>query len=114
MDFLRGESNPISSGLPFNRKSVRTIGGMEDPATHLSGWKAVAPLNPPKNISPLGLLKHVHQPVRSSPGRPSALEQLVKVLFAGSSRDIPLFVLIHKLPRSSSRMQSIALPAKPS
>ena len=40
----------------------------------LSGKKANPPLNPPKNISPLGLLKQASQPVKSLPGRPSTVE----------------------------------------
>src|SRR5579864_7835330 len=106
MDFRRGESAPICTGLPNKRKSVRTTGGACEESATLSGKKDVPPLYPPKNISPSGLWKHAPQPVKFGPGSPSAVEKRVNVFNGGLNRAMPLFVLIHRLPFLSSRMQS--------
>ena len=58
MDLLSGEPPPMSTGLPDSRNSVSTTGGVYEGSATLSGWKKVAPLKPPKNISPLRFLKH--------------------------------------------------------
>src|SRR5712692_5535029 len=114
MDFFRGERSPISTSFPDNRNPVRTLGGASAISTILSGWKAVAPLNPPKNISPLGLLKHAPQPVKSGPGSPSAIEKFLNVVRCESNLDTPSLVLIQRSPRLSSRMQLTTLPGRPS
>src|SRR5271167_2010858 len=114
MDSRRGEWPPICTGFPNNRKSVRTIGGAYAESPTLSGKKDVAPLNPPKNISPLGLWKHAPQPVKFGPGNPSAVEKFVNLFDGGLNRATPLFVLIQRFPFLSSRMQPTALPGRPS
>src|SRR5580692_4688487 len=113
MDLRRGEWPPISTGLPDKRKSVRTIGGADEESTTVSGKKDAPPLNPPKNISPLGLWKHAPQPVKFGPGSPSAVEKLENAFFSELNRATPLFVLIQRSP-PSSRMQPTAFPGRPS
>src|ERR1700745_4219339 len=105
MDLRRGDWPPTCTGLPNKRKSVRTIGGAYDESMTVSGKKDVPPLNPPKNISPLGLYKHAPQPVKFGPGKPSAVEKFLNVFDSGSNRATPLFVLIQRLPVLSSRTQ---------
>src|SRR4051794_34129949 len=79
MDSRRGESRPICTGFPNNRKSVRTVGGVYAESRTLSGKKDAPSLTPPKNISPLGLWKHAPQPVKFGPGKPSAVEKFVNL-----------------------------------
>src|SRR5271154_2057956 len=114
MDSRRGELPPICTRLPNKRKSVRTIRGAFEESTALSGKKDVPPLNPPKNISPLGLWKHAPQPVKFGPGSPSAVEKLENAFFSELNRATPLFVLIQRSPTPSSRMQPTAFPGRPS
>src|SRR5580700_12176194 len=114
MDLRRGEWPPNSTGLPDKRKSVRTIGGADEESTTVSGKKDAPPLNPPKNISPLGLWKHAPQPVRFGPGSPSAVEKFENWVLCKLNRATPLFVLIQRLPLWSSRTQPSALPGRPS
>src|SRR5260370_33538343 len=110
MDFSSGKLPPISTGRPDNRKLVRTIGGTYTVSVTASGRNAVAPLKPPKNISPAALLKQAPQPVKSAPGSPSAVEERLNVVLCGSNLGPPLLVLIHRAPWSSSTRQPTALP----
>src|ERR1700733_3941614 len=113
MDFRRGEGDPIVTGLPNKRKSVKTIGGTYEESTTLSGKNEVTPLKPPKNISPLELWKQAAPPVKFGPGSPSAVEKVAKVSSLGSNRATPLLVLIHSLRALSSKMQSTVSPGRP-
>src|SRR5229473_714679 len=105
MDFFRGERSPISTSFPDNRNPVRAMGGASSISTILSGWKAVAPLNPPKYIYPLGLLKQSPQPVKSGPGIPCSIDKFLNVVRCESKLDSPSLVLIQRSPRLSSSMQ---------
>src|SRR5260221_12760758 len=98
MDFSSGELAPTSTECPANWKSVRTRGSGYDVLITLSGKKATPPLNPPNNISPLGLLNQASQPVKSLPGRPSKVEYFVHLSTIASTRDRRRFVLIASMP----------------
>src|SRR3984957_3389100 len=98
MDLLSGDLPPTSTERPASWKSVRTRGNGYDVLMTFSGKKATPPLKPPKNISPLALLKQASQPVKSLPGRPSTVEKFVNLFVTESSLDSPRFVLIQSMP----------------
>src|SRR3982074_3981609 len=89
MDLLRDDPGPTSTAAPDSWKSVRTTGGMYVLTKTSFGWNAVAPANPPKNISPLGLWKQAPHPVKSSPGRASAPGPVWRLVRWGSNVDTP-------------------------
>src|SRR5215472_19192786 len=98
MDRFSGEFPPTPTETPARRKSVKTMGGTNLLGTISRGLNAVPPENPPKYISPVRLLAHADQPLRSIPGRPSAMEKFLNFFAAGSNSDNPTVVLIHKCP----------------
>src|SRR4029077_7410714 len=114
MDFPSGDLAPTSTERPASWKSVKTRASGYYVVITLSGKKATPPLNPPKNISPLRLLKQASQPVRSLPGSPSAVEEFGNLFATGSTLDKPRLELIQSMPDRSSRMQLKLLVGKPS
>src|SRR5215475_5978528 len=109
MDRSNSTARLGSTPAPESWKLVRTMGGAYVSSTIWSGKKAVAPWKPPKNISPDGLWKQAHQPVRSCPGRPSATEYCLKDSVLGLNFATPRLVLIQRLSWGSLRMQLMAL-----
>src|SRR3954471_17769300 len=114
MDRSSRSARLVSMPAPESWKLVRTMGGAYVSSTIRSGKKAVAPWKPPKNISPEGLWKQAHQPVRSCPGRPSATEYCLKISVLGLNLATPRLVLIQRSSWRSFRMQLMALLGRPS
>src|SRR5258708_13399408 len=98
MDFPSGDLAPTSTERPANWKSVKTRGNWYDVLMTLAGNKATPPLNPPKNISPLALLKQASKPVKSLPGSPSSMDYFLNLFPTESTLDTPPFLLIHTTP----------------